>query len=109
LQFDREEPEPVTLMVHRGLYIRGRVVRSDGSDYEPRIPQTSLILAKSPTFYANTTADAEGRFIIGPLPRGEYRLTASGGADFADSEPTDARAGSDDVVLKLRDGLDLLI
>lgn len=104
-----ESPPPVTLTICRGLYIRGRVVRPDGSSHKPDGTMTCLVGAQSSEFWAHTYANKEGEFTLGPLLRGEYLLSASGGADFARSEPLAAQAGTDDVVLRLRDAGSLVI
>ncbi|HVS09590.1 MAG TPA: carboxypeptidase-like regulatory domain-containing protein [Planctomycetota bacterium] len=95
-------PQEILLRVDRGLYIRGRVVDSEGN------PAKGSVLAlpnRDPLFRAAFICDVkEGAFLLGPLAAGRYRLTASGSIRDARSDTVLAESGERDVLLRLRVG-----
>ncbi len=93
----------VTLIVWRGLYIRGSVLRPDGSPYQPEGPWHCLVSATGPS-WAHCHAQHDGTFQLGPLVDGIYQLQASAGGRFAYSAPVSAPAGAEGMLLLLREG-----
>jgi hypothetical protein len=92
--------QELVLHVHRGLYIRGVVLRPTGDP----APQTYLWgNTKLATWILSAQTGADGAFTMGPLLPGEYSLVAHGWED-ADSEPVEAKGGDEGVVLRLRAG-----
>jgi hypothetical protein len=92
--------QEVLVRVHRGLYIRGRLLDPAG---EPA-PDTD-VMAKMEGVHGlllvNVASDAT--FALGPLVPGRYSLIG-GGWDHADSAWVEATAGDENVVLRLRAG-----
>jgi hypothetical protein len=94
--------QQVDLRVHRGLYIRGKVLKSSG-EIAPKVFLSG---------HANTSgwplaaeAREDGSFALGPLVPGRYAIVADGAfSDDADSAPVEAEAGQSDVVVQLRAG-----
>ena len=86
----------VTLEIHRGLTIRGRVLGPDGKVVSDAFVMDSLGAADSNS--------QDGTFTLGPLAPGEYELIAIPGGGFARSEPVQAAAGDQDVVIPVRRG-----
>ncbi len=96
-----EEFRSLTLTCWRGLYVRGRVLGSDGAP-----AGKSFVFATADGFHLDANAEADGSFTLGPLAPGMYSVNASnhhGGAD-APSERLEVRAGEQDVVLRLGRG-----
>lgn len=91
----------VTLTCWSGLYIRGRVLDSSGEG-----DKAAYLRVQSPDVFCDVVCDdragAEGRFEAGPFVPGEYTLVAETwqGTD-GDSAPVVARAGDDNVELRL--------
>jgi hypothetical protein len=94
----------VTLVVHRGLAIRGRVVLPGG---QPRQGCSLFAVHEESGFAVSARSGEEGRFVLAPLVAGDYRLEATP-ADhhrFAvGPAPVLARAGDEDVVVRLEVG-----
>jgi protocatechuate 3,4-dioxygenase beta subunit len=87
------------LVVHRGLFIRGRVL--DPTDAP--LPRAAVFgTCAAIASYANVGADDAGAFAFGPLVPGTYDLKAFGGIEFADSARVSASAGDSDVVLRVQ-------
>jgi protocatechuate 3,4-dioxygenase beta subunit len=88
----------VFLRATRGLYIRGRVVKPDGSpaaniQVHARGPRGGSIDGRS---------DDKGEFALGPMIEGQYQVRASGLLKYADSDRVAADAGARDVELRLK-------
>lgn len=92
-----------TVVVHRGLYVSGRVLDENG---EPAAGAGIETSDGGPWPFRFDDADEEGRFVIGPLKAGNVELQAGGFSDdvFATGEPVTANVGSTDVVLRVRTG-----
>ncbi|MEW6742607.1 MAG: hypothetical protein AB1486_07595 [Planctomycetota bacterium] len=96
----RGEIREITLHVHRGLFIRGRVLDPTGGT--PQCP--CFVGCSSLAMSGQRDADVgpEGSFRIGPLPPGEFIVFAGDHDDrYAQSEHVVVRAG-ETVVLRLR-------
>ncbi len=92
----------VTLHVERGLLIRGRVVDFQG---EPvKFPCSLRAEWRDGHGFLQVKSNVECRFTLGPVAAGEYEITAGGSHGLADSLPVTAKAGSEDVLLVLRQG-----
>jgi len=95
-----EFQKDVTLEIHRGLTVSGRLLDEDGADVVSGYVNADQI---------GVSADvSRGRFTLGPLAPGEVQLvgmTMSGASPTATrSEPVLANAGDTDVVLQLVKG-----
>ena len=90
----------VDLRVHRGLYIRGRVLDPAG---EPVAGTYVWATPQAVLFGSSARTKEDGSFALGPVIPGRYQLVAHGWT-HDDSEPADADAGDEDVVLRLRIG-----
>ncbi len=98
---ESETVHSLTLPIWRGLFIRGRVLGSDG---QPSKGSWVSGWASDGGGWPGTNAKEDGVFALGPLVPGEYSLEASGdGSDFF-SDPVIARAGDEDVLLQLNLG-----
>jgi hypothetical protein len=88
----------VTLRTVKGLWIKGRVVDRNGAPV-----QDGEVMCHGPSGQGSsvTRTDALGRFIVGPVVRGECTLTATDQSESLTSAPVTARAGDADVVVKL--------
>jgi hypothetical protein len=90
----------IDLTVARGLFLRGTVLRPDGS---PEVNAFVTAYTGGPPVMGSSVYSAEdGTFVVGPLADGEYMLGASGGSDLGDSDYVQARAGREGVVLRLK-------
>lgn len=93
-------PARADLVLHRGHFLRGRVVDPGGSSTEGRVHGFSegVRTASHRTF--------DGRFELGPLPPGEYTIQSNPpiGSDFARSNPVWAHTGQEDIVLPMNPG-----
>lgn len=92
--------KPVLVRVHRGLLLRGSVLRPDGS---PAARALVLATGVEAGWGPDASTGADGAFVLGPLVPGRYVLRAMDGQS-ADSEPLEASAGEEGVVLRLRLG-----
>ncbi len=90
----------VVLRTDEGLHITGVVLDPDGQ------PAQSLIFAHrlNLELFAHAKASADGEFSIGPLPAGDYELSAGVGSKHARSEKVVAAAGASGVELHLKTG-----
>jgi protocatechuate 3,4-dioxygenase beta subunit len=93
--------QDVTLRVHRGLFIRGRVLDPDG---KPASDAGVDATASSNGLGPHCECGADGTFAIGPVGPGKYTLIADAIERFANSDPVEAEAGASDVVLRLKAG-----
>jgi hypothetical protein len=99
--------QEVRLEVHRGLYIRGRVLDPAGEDAPEGYVMGTTELAQWPL---SVRTDSEGTFALGPLVPGAYSLLAhaasfrAAGESLANSETVEAQGGDEGVVLRLRRG-----
>jgi hypothetical protein len=100
---------PVSFTLHTGLYIAGTVLAPDGT------PTPAYVSAGNASYRGDAQGSPvrAGKFRIGPLLPGRYRLTAhgpgstsEGAAPLTDSDPVLAEAGSEGVELWLRAGCD---
>lgn len=98
---------PVAFTLHRGLYIEGRVVAPHA------LPKNLAVSASAGTFHAMVQGIEiiEGQFRLGPLMPGDYRVGARvmGRSDhsFAPSDVVEVVAGTTDVELALRLGVQI--
>lgn len=93
--------QDVTLRVHRGLYIRGRVLDPDGR------PAPEVYVIASPGSNGlgpQTSSGSDGTFVLGPLAPGRYEVAADANGRLASPDPVEAEAGASDVLLRLRAG-----
>lgn len=92
----------VTLQVHRGLYITGRVLSEGGTDLANL---EVLAFCKSAGGYSRAGCREDGGFEVGPLLPGEYLLQATGirNADHSmvRSNTIEATAGEGNAILSL--------
>lgn len=88
----------LVLRVHRGLYIRGRVVLPDAN---AKGTFHVFTVSTDPMGYIGTESGVDGMFALGPLMPGEFRVAVIGRGDFAGSPYVVARAGDEDVVLRM--------
>lgn len=101
-----EIPEGATaverdLVVYRGLYIRGYVLDPTGA---PAVRQFVMGTSEEATLHETVQSGDDGSFAFGPLAPGRYTLEAAGAGQFATSDPVEAAAGDEHVVLRLRAG-----
>jgi hypothetical protein len=91
----------VDLAADRGLYIRGQVLDADGA-----ITRTAYVsgVAEGSIMSWSAHMNDDGSFVLGPLMRGKYRLSALSFAQNGSSETVIVSAGEENVVLKLRRG-----
>ncbi|MFQ5750057.1 MAG: collagen binding domain-containing protein, partial [Planctomycetota bacterium] len=92
---------PAVLRTVRGLFLSGSVEEPSG-DPADRILVLAEGLEGQDSF--STRTDSKGSFRLGPLLPGFYRLKGfvlGGHPSFGDSDPVQAKAGREDVVLKL--------
>ncbi|HUR27220.1 MAG TPA: carboxypeptidase-like regulatory domain-containing protein [Planctomycetota bacterium] len=95
----------VDIVLTHDLAIRGRVEDSHGNP----VATTVLAARETSSVLSITQSDADGRFVIGPLVPGNYRLHANArhrGNDRGEmgSDEWTAVAGSNDIVLRLQLG-----
>jgi hypothetical protein len=100
---------PVPLTLHPGLYITGTVLAPDGT------PASTYVSAGNADYRvdANGSSGNGGKFRLGPMLPGRYRLSArgldvtpEGGTPLTDSDPVTAEAGAEGVEIWLRAGCD---
>lgn len=99
IDVDGATPLKLSLQVRCGLYIRGRVLDPRGE------PRRASVQAHGVDVGGRIDAelDAEGNFLLGPLPEARFALWADGASDWADSEQLVVVAGAQDVELRLRE------
>jgi hypothetical protein len=91
----------VTLRVDRGLFIRGRLVASDGG-----VPKGGFVTAtnRAQSLWTGTQAErSDGTFALGPLMSGRYEIQGRASPD-ALSDPIEVEAGADGVEIRLKAG-----
>jgi len=99
-----ERSKGVLLRVDRGLYVRGFVLRPDGTPLSGR----GQVRAGTRLGYSQSCFTQEdGSFTVGPLVAGRYSVQANGGDGFAESPEVEADAGAQGVALTLREGAEL--
>jgi len=91
--------QEVIVNVRSGLYVRGRVVRPDGST---GVSAMVYAVCDEPAGTLWAQSQPDGQFSLGPFAPGELRLMASGTDGLADSEYVRVQAGSEEVLLQLR-------
>jgi hypothetical protein len=91
--------QELILKVHAGLYVRGRVLRPDGISAGSTVV---FAVCDEPSGVMSAQSQSDGQFSLGPFAPGELRLMASGTKGLADSEYVRAQAGSEELVLQLR-------
>jgi hypothetical protein len=100
--------DDVSLVVHRGLYIRGRMVDPQGvaaSGFIRAWAGSSRLVAME-----DSETKADGTFVLGPLEPGDYELTgepcafSDKGVTLAPSKPMIVAAGRSDVTIELTRG-----
>ncbi len=89
----------VQLPIHRGLFIKGRVLAGDG---RPRADR--WVHAYQEGRALNDQSAEDGSFVIGPLTPGTYTVGVSGGGSDAPSTPLLAEAGEEYVEIRLPAG-----
>lgn len=88
-----------TLVCPSARYLSGRVLSSSG------VPARAEVTAERGNLRASGRSDEGGRFFVGPLDAGAWRVQArSGSGSDAPSEIQRAEAGRSDLVLRLRAG-----
>jgi hypothetical protein len=96
---DRE----VNLTAWSDLFIRGKVLDPQGKAFSH-----AYVMGSDPETHINVSAetDASGEFVLGPLADGVYFVSAEPwhGASLVQSEDQQLRAGTSDVVIRLRPG-----
>jgi hypothetical protein len=85
----------ITLRVHRGISIRGRLL--DADDH----PVKATVMAIGPTGVLIESTDAKGSFEFGPLAPGSYRLSTSAETLSDGSSGIEVQAGAQNVVLRI--------
>ncbi len=91
--------QSITLVVSRGLFVRGHVLSPD----DKPVSGAFVTCTQDGNWYpGQTSTDDKGAFAVGPLAKGTCVLWANGSGDFADSEQVTAEPGQSDVVLPLR-------
>lgn len=102
----------VPFTLHAGLYISGTIVAPDGT------PTSAFLSAASAAFrtHMQESSTKSGRFRLGPLLPGSYRLSAArsgptpeGMAPLTASDPVFAEAGAEGVELRLKAGCELVL
>jgi protocatechuate 3,4-dioxygenase beta subunit len=93
--------QEVTLRVHRGLFIRGRVLDARGTPVEHANVHGSM---EGADWGPQIDSKKDGSFALGPLAPGKLFLIAVGGGTDAPSDAVPAEAGAKDVLLRLRIG-----
>jgi len=95
----------VTVVAHRGGYIRGQVMRPDDQPAKEATVWLTGDQAQDGTrIVTYVFTDLSGKFALGPLPSGQFQLTAEAQYDDVPSEAVIARDGTDNVVIKLPAG-----
>jgi uncharacterized GH25 family protein len=87
----------LVIEVQRGLYIRGRVI--DPS--ESGAPGAFVVATTADGSQVSTQTNSEGEFVLGPLLGGTFQLLAHGRGATSFSDPVQAKAGDEKVILKL--------
>lgn len=96
-----ETSKSVDVHVQAGLFIRGKIVRPDGTP----APGGGQVFAHTSSFHSEMAWSREdGTFEIGPLLAERYSVRAGKTAGFVESLEVEAPAGASDVVLTLREG-----
>ena len=85
----------ITLRVHRGISIRGRVLNADDH------PVMATVIASGPMGVLFESADSKGSFEFGPLAPGGYRLSTSAETHSDGTNALEVQAGAQDVVLRV--------
>jgi len=98
----------VPFTLHPGLYISGTVLAPDGT------PTPAYVSAGNADYHGDSQGSSmrgEGRFRLGPLLPGRYRISAhgpsatlEGATPLTDSDPVTAEAGAEGVELWLKAG-----
>lgn len=89
----------VLLRVDQGMYLRGRVLDSDGT---PAAQCSVGVFATEPPHPYHSRTDEAGRFSFGPLPAGTYSLMAGVlGSGFPQTDPVLVTAGDTSIELRL--------
>lgn len=97
--------EHMVLTTYPSLAIRGRVMDTAGA---PRAGVWVRATSEELASVMDVRSDEDGRFAVGPLAPGSYRLIANGRGDTTDSEARDAIAGSEeDLLLTLQPGAEI--
>jgi hypothetical protein len=94
-------PPEILLRADRGLYLRGRVVDSNGVPVEEgRVDASAQDQGWTD---GHLSADLDhGGFALGPLPAGQWRLTARNHRTGATSDPVEAASGQGGLLLTLK-------
>jgi RNA polymerase sigma-70 factor (ECF subfamily) len=102
VQFEVPKAVPsveVNIKPKNTLPIRGRVLKPDGSPS----PDTSIALAKENDFGPQSgVSGPDGSFSVVPVDAGPWKLCAHGSWTCVDSDPVEAQAGQDGVILRLK-------
>jgi hypothetical protein len=98
---DGQRERVVELTVTRGLFLRGTVVLPDGAPAGGVF--VNAFCEGPPLSGAYAESGVDGTFVLGPLLDGEHEVWAFGGLDdLAGSDRVRARAGREDLVLRLQ-------
>jgi hypothetical protein len=90
----------VVLVGKRGGFLTGRVLDPEGQPIG--LVHVWAQSVDDPRQHSSADADAEGAFVLGPLPPGRYGIEGLHDAGFAGSLPVTAETGATDVVVVLR-------
>jgi hypothetical protein len=93
--------QEITLRVHRGLFIRGKILDARGGPAESANVHASI---EGADWGPQVDSGKGGEFKLGPLAPGRFLVVADGVGGDASSEAVLAEAGAKDVVLRLRPG-----
>jgi hypothetical protein len=94
--------QDVTLRVHRGLFIRGKVVDSEGKGVE--LCNVMALPLASQLGGPQAQTEEDGTFTIGPVAPGRFSVVAEAMNRFPATDKVEANAGDSDVILRLKPG-----
>lgn len=101
IELDQRREQEVTLQVHRGLYLRGRIVDSSGAAVA-----RAFVGCEHESIAGHVTGDvgADGRFELGPVASGVHLVRAIPHGVFLPPEPVRSEAGGSEILITLARG-----